>query len=210
MTEETGGNMNQIFRREAVDHHFRSAVLEGEPLRLSSAPMRWTFWLLLSVIGAALTFAAVASVGEFVTGPAIVRVDEAAASSTETAAPGMETGGTCSLTAYLPARHLPRLRPGLHARVLLTGLDAEQWITLDAVEPHIVPAAEVRRILEDPAALPSNEPAVAVVRPLDTCTVRLGAHETPYVDGMQATLEVRIRSRSVLSSLLPGLGGGAP
>ena len=187
-TARTG--ITEIFRQEALDHRFGAAVREGNPLRLSSSLTRWTLWLLLATVVAALLFGSTVSVGEFATGPAVIRVGD---------------DDTCTVTAYLPARFLPDLRPGLSTRVLLTGLEAEQSITLDAFDPRIVPALEVRRILGGTALPSSSEPAVAVVRRLDSCTFRLGTREIAYADGMEATLEVRVRSRSILSSLIPGL-----
>lgn len=188
-----GGKLADIFRQEALEHRFRAAVLEGRPLKLSSAPMRWTFWLLLATLAVALLFASVFSIDEYAAGPAVVRISDASGAP------------RCVLSGYLPARHLPRIHEGLIVRVQFAGLENECAVTLDRLEPRIVPAREVRRAVGDPRAFPSNEPAVVLEQSLDPCTFRLGAREVPLGDGMNARVELRIRSRSILTALLTGL-----
>ena len=63
-----------IFRREAVEHH-AAPPREGEPLRLSPAWTRWTFWLLAAACVIALIYGVVGEVSEYATGPAVVRID---------------------------------------------------------------------------------------------------------------------------------------
>jgi membrane fusion protein, multidrug efflux system len=63
-----------IFRREALEHHNRPPR-EGDVLKLSPGWSRWTFWMLVGACLAALAYAILGEVGEYATGPAIVRID---------------------------------------------------------------------------------------------------------------------------------------
>lgn len=63
-----------IFRREATEHHAASLTTD-QLLRLGPGWTRWTFWLMLAAVVAAVAFASVVHVNEYATGPAIVRVE---------------------------------------------------------------------------------------------------------------------------------------
>jgi membrane fusion protein (multidrug efflux system) len=69
-----GGPEQDIFRREALEHHARPRQ-EGDILRLTPGWTRATFWLLLIVVAGALVYALVGRVNEYATGPAVVRVE---------------------------------------------------------------------------------------------------------------------------------------
>lgn len=62
-----------IFRKEALDHYRRSRGKEGDVLRLSPRWTRWTYWLLVFVTGVMLLFFAFFRVGEYISGPAVIR-----------------------------------------------------------------------------------------------------------------------------------------
>src|SRR5215831_16173276 len=78
--ETTSASMTQVvpsrelFRREAVAHH-AAARREGDILRLDARWQGWTYHLVWIVTLAALAFVGVASVHDYATGPAVVRVD---------------------------------------------------------------------------------------------------------------------------------------
>jgi biotin carboxyl carrier protein len=61
------------FRAEALEAH-QSWQERGEPLQLRAAWTPWTYCALLSVLGAALLYASVARVGDWSSGPAVVRL----------------------------------------------------------------------------------------------------------------------------------------
>ena len=63
-----------IFRREALEHH-AAPPREGDPLRLSPAWTRWTFWLLVGSCVTALAYGIAGQVSEYATGPAVVRIE---------------------------------------------------------------------------------------------------------------------------------------
>ena len=52
-------------------------------------------------------------------------------------------------------------------------------------------------------------PAVPVAGSLPVCSLELGEQEVAYADGTRATIEVQVGSRSLLTSLLPGVGQGS-
>jgi membrane fusion protein (multidrug efflux system) len=63
-----------LFRKEALAHH-RDGYEPGRFVRRDVGWARWAYRLLLTIVAAALAFAAVMPVGEHATGPALVRVD---------------------------------------------------------------------------------------------------------------------------------------
>jgi multidrug resistance efflux pump len=64
----------QLFRAEAVEA-VEQAARAGAPLRLTPRWIAATYWLVAGVVAAGLLYAAVARVGEYAHGPAVVRVD---------------------------------------------------------------------------------------------------------------------------------------
>lgn len=66
--------LRDIFRREAMEHHV-APPREGDVLRLSPTWARWTYWLLCAACVAALGYAVLGQVGEYATGPAVVRIE---------------------------------------------------------------------------------------------------------------------------------------
>jgi membrane fusion protein (multidrug efflux system) len=64
----------EIFRKEALEaqNEYRGA---GDILRLSPAWTRWSYWLLLGVLIAGFVYSVIGTVGEYASGPAIVRVE---------------------------------------------------------------------------------------------------------------------------------------
>jgi membrane fusion protein (multidrug efflux system) len=62
-----------LFRSEALAHHARTDV-EGHVLELSPRWMRWAYGVLLAVLATSLVYAAVGTVYEYASGPAVIRV----------------------------------------------------------------------------------------------------------------------------------------
>ncbi len=71
---ESGEPMPVIFREEALEHHAAPGVREGDWLRLSPTWAPAMLWLLIGLVVVFLGFAAVSSIGEYSTGPAVVRL----------------------------------------------------------------------------------------------------------------------------------------
>lgn len=68
------GSLN-VFRDEAVDHYVSGRGAEGHVLRISPEWTRWTYWMLLGLLLAALVFGIFGTLREYATGPAVVRME---------------------------------------------------------------------------------------------------------------------------------------
>ncbi|HET8772905.1 MAG TPA: GAF domain-containing protein [Thermoanaerobaculia bacterium] len=71
---ESGEPMPGIFREEALEYHAAPGVREGDWLRLSPRWMPAVLWLLVGLVAAFLGFAVLSSIGEYSSGPAVVRL----------------------------------------------------------------------------------------------------------------------------------------
>src|SRR5262249_22523701 len=65
---------NAIFRQEALEA-LKASEKEGALLRLIPGWTRWAYWLVVLVVLSGITFSALASVPEYASGPAIIRVE---------------------------------------------------------------------------------------------------------------------------------------
>jgi membrane fusion protein (multidrug efflux system) len=79
--EVIGGPDARLFRREVVEQTLRPKV-QADPLRISPAWARWSYWVLVAALAAFLLYAWLGSIDEYATGVAVV-----------------ETGGRADLTA---------------------------------------------------------------------------------------------------------------
>jgi membrane fusion protein (multidrug efflux system) len=64
-----------IFRQQAWEHYHHSRWKEGDVLRLTPAWTRWTYWLLVGVLGVGALFCVLGTVHEYAAGPALVRLE---------------------------------------------------------------------------------------------------------------------------------------
>jgi len=62
-----------LFRQEALDHHLQSRG-EGDVLRIAPGWTRWTYWLLLGMVGAGLLYTLLGHIDEYAAGPAVIEV----------------------------------------------------------------------------------------------------------------------------------------
>jgi membrane fusion protein (multidrug efflux system) len=65
----------ELFRAEALSHHYRADRDSGDVLRISPAWIPAAYWLLLAVIAAAAVYGTFGTLTEYATGPAVVRVE---------------------------------------------------------------------------------------------------------------------------------------
>jgi membrane fusion protein (multidrug efflux system) len=82
--EVAGGPDAGLFRREVIEQTLRPKV-QADPLRMSPAWARWSYWVLVATLAAFLLYAWVGTIDEYATGIAIV-----------------ETGGRADLTTRNP------------------------------------------------------------------------------------------------------------
>lgn len=64
-----------VFRDEAVDHYVSGRGAEGQVLRISPEWTRWTYWMLLGLLLAALVYGVFGTLREYAAGPAVVRME---------------------------------------------------------------------------------------------------------------------------------------
>lgn len=114
----------------------------------------------------------------------------------------------CSVLAMLPAQYRPQLRPGLPMRFEIAGYRyAYQEMTITSVSEQIIGPNELRRYLgqelQDTVSVDGPLVLVEATPPASTFTVDGQTFE--YHHGMNGTAEARVRTESILLSLIPGL-----
>src|SRR5260370_7900692 len=63
-----------IFRKEALASHEAKYRWEGDLLRISPAWMTWAYRLLVGCVAVALLYSILATVNEYASGPAVIRI----------------------------------------------------------------------------------------------------------------------------------------
>jgi membrane fusion protein (multidrug efflux system) len=299
-----------IFREEALAHHAQYPA-RGDVLRISPRWTRWAYGVLLLVLVAGLAYAALGTVHEYATGPAVVRVEgrrdltaKAPGTVSEVLArpgqrvkrgdvlvrfylaqegaelerierefelqlakilrdpsdqvsrgalsslraqrelaqarldertvrapddgvvsdvrvrPGQHLGpgeiiatlvdehARCSVLALLPGQYRPMLEAGGKLRLEMRGFRyAYRELTIDLIGDEVVGPAEVKRFLGPDLgdAVPVTGPVIIVQARLPASTFVSGGRTYHYFDGMPATAEARVRTESILTTLVPGL-----
>jgi hypothetical protein len=189
----------QIFRSEALAYYNGGRRSQGDLLRLSPAWTHYTYWLLVAVFVFAMLGAAVGTVDQYISGPAVVLMELSDAGRNRQ---------TPTIIALLPGHVRPLLQPGMELRLTLTGYpQAAQSLSIDAIEEQILGPAEVRRHLGPALAdtIPVAAP-VALIRahPPDPTFVADG-RLLDYYSGMQGAAEVRVHSERILFLIVPAL-----
>lgn len=119
---------------------------------------------------------------------------------------GEESG--ISIIAMMPGHYRPLLKPGMPLRLELSGYRyAYQRLTIDSIGDEVIGPQAARRYLgqeiADAVALPG--PVVLVHARLPGPTFTTEGRTYDFHDGMHGTAEVRVRSESILLTLVPGL-----
>jgi len=113
-----------------------------------------------------------------------------------------------SLTAVLPGRYRPVLKPGMPLRF---ELDGERYryhdLTIESVGDDVVGPAEVRRYLGANAAdtVELKGPLVLVRARLEPRAMGDDDAANRYFDGLPGHVDVKVRAESILVSLIPAL-----
>ena len=89
---------------------------------------------------------------------------------------------------------------------------ADQRLEIERIGDRAMGPAEARRALggEIGDAVPLAAPVVFAWARLPGEGFESGGRRHPYHDGLQGTAEARVRSRRILSALIPGLAGVLP
>ncbi len=123
-----------------------------------------------------------------------------------TAGGGGAAGGR--IVALLPGRYRPLLRAGLPVRLELEGYPYHyERLRVAAAGEEVIGPAEARLALGETIAdsVEFAGPVVLVEAELPAGTFAAGGREVRFHDGMRGRAEVRVRSESVLLTLVPGL-----
>jgi CheY-like chemotaxis protein len=114
-----------------------------------------------------------------------------------------------SVLAFLPGSDRPRLRAHQHLRLTIPGYrGAEIGGELHAVSAEVMGAAEARtRYLGERLgdSLPLTGTVVVVEAHLASADFEADGHKYQLHDGMLGVAEIRLESRSVLQTVIPGL-----
>ena len=189
------GDSGGLFRREALEHHGSGRGAIGRPLRLSPGRQGWAYWLLLMIVTAAIVFGLAGRVGEYVSGPAVIRP--------------IGGGGGLQVAALLPGSSRPQLRPGMSLTLVLSGNRPRIITTLriGTVSAETFDPQATRRLLDADVAgtAPGMGPVVLVEARLPGPGAGAEGRRLALRAGMSGTAQVRVHSQSVLSALVPSL-----
>jgi membrane fusion protein (multidrug efflux system) len=113
-----------------------------------------------------------------------------------------------SVIALLPGHYRPLIRVGLPMRLELQGYRyAYQQLVVESVSDEVLGPAEARRLLGPGVGetLPVDGPVLLVTARLPSPTFESDGRRYDYHDGIQGSVEIRVRSERMLTVLLPGL-----
>lgn len=126
----------------------------------------------------------------------------------ETVASLVPDGARFEVIAVVPGNFRPRLQPGMPLRVEISGYaHAYAEVAIETIGDQVVGPTEIRRFLPADLAetLSISGPVVLVTASLSSRSFSAEGRTYDYYDGMLGRAEVRVGSRSVLFSLVPGL-----
>jgi membrane fusion protein (multidrug efflux system) len=127
---------SDLFRKEALDYHQGSAEATGAVLQISPTWLRYAYWVLSAVAVGGLTFSTVATINEYASGPAIVRVQGRTALTAK-------SQGTVASVDVVPGQ---RVSPGM---VLVRMYTAQEAAELDRLDKEL--ELQTIKTLRDPA-----------------------------------------------------------
>lgn len=114
----------------------------------------------------------------------------------------------CSIVAMLPAHYRPQLAPGMSMRFEVTGYRyAYQDMTIESVGTQIIGPNEVQRYLGSEIAdtIKVEGPMVLVEARPSSRTFEVDGVQFEMHHGMNGLAEARVRSQTLLTTLVPGL-----
>jgi multidrug efflux pump subunit AcrA (membrane-fusion protein) len=110
--------------------------------------------------------------------------------------------------ALLPGHYRPLLQPGMTMHLELAGYHGyAQLLTIDTIGDEVVGPGVVQRLLGDDLAetFAVQGPVVLVRASLPAAELVAGPRRYPYFDGMAGTAQVKVRTQSLMTTLVPGL-----
>ncbi len=119
-----------------------------------------------------------------------------------------QPGGDATVVAFLPGEMRPLLAIGSRAQLEIDGFARRLVdVTIDEIGSEVIGPAEVARFLgpERSDAMAFTGAVVMVRARLDDRVIPVDGREYVVFDGMWGRLELRVRSESILVTLIPGL-----
>ncbi len=112
------------------------------------------------------------------------------------------------VVAILPGQYRPQLAPGMALRLELGGYErVYRKLAVASIGDEVVGPQEAKRFLgpEIADALSPTGPVVLLQATLPSATFAVAGRHYGYYDGMTGTARIRLRSESILITLVPGL-----
>lgn len=175
---------SDLFRPEAIAHH-AGYQHQGALLRISPSWTLWTFWLLVLVVLTGSVYAVVATVYEYASGPAVVRVD----------------GRTLLTAKFAGTVESVDVHPGqrvLAGQVLVQFHVADELAEAQRLEGEF--EIHLSKLLRDPSDAVARQPLTTVRPQLDAANKRL-AQRTVTAPHAGIVNDIRIRHGQ---HLMPG------
>lgn len=117
-------------------------------------------------------------------------------------------GACCTVVALIPGRHRPVIAVGTPLRLTLDGYASTTIeLEIESVADHVVGPQEARRLLgrELADSVPAEGPVVIATARTASAAFEVDGVELRYFDGMTGVAEVRVRRRTFIEALVPGL-----
>jgi membrane fusion protein (multidrug efflux system) len=167
---------SKIFREEALRHH-EGAQQEGDVLRISPAWTRWTYWVLLALLVAALAYSLLGTLPEYASGPALVTVEGQSHLT-------VDTPGIVSSVEVRPGQ---RVEPG---QALVSFRSQEETVSLERIQREF--QLQLIRLLRDPSDEGARETLTSLRAELELAEARQQARtlRAPH-QGVVSDLRIR-------------------
>jgi membrane fusion protein (multidrug efflux system) len=166
-----------IYRQEALRALDERGGDEGELLEVSPGWLRWTYWLLVAVLAATVTYAVFGTVNEYAAGPAVIRV-EGRHDLTAT------TGGIVLSTHVQPGERVAR------GQLLVRFHVAQETAELERLSQEF--ELQLVKLLRDPADHSARESLTSLRAQRDLAEARVAERSLrATVGGVVSDLRIR-------------------
>jgi membrane fusion protein, multidrug efflux system len=187
----------ELFRREALENLVQGHQRQGEPLWISPAWTRWTYWVLIAFFVIAGFFLLVGRVGEYAEGPAVVKIEgrteiTAMTGGTVTSV-DVQTGETVGAGQPMVRLYDPQAEAGLEQRIVRAP-EAGRVGDIHVRPGQVVAAGDVILSLLGPAQAVS----VIVMMP--------GSYRPLLAPGMALRLELSGYRYAYVTTTIEGIG----
>jgi hypothetical protein len=177
------------FREEALAHYIRPTV-DGQVLEISPPWVLRAHWSLVLAAVCLLLFASVASVRDFASGPAMVRLGR---------------GNYASVVALIPGQYRPQIKHGDSLRLNIVGYpQSYETLVVTAISNQVMGVRRAAELLgADALGTQGTEGGVVIVEAsLPNEGFRVGTEQLQFYDGMVGRVEIEVGSRRLIHALI--------